>query len=91
MRNICLVLEYVGTNYCGFQRQKNGITIQEILEQTILDITEEKSTLYPSGRTDAGVHALGQVANFFTSSNIPADKFKIVLNQKLQSYCLLTL
>ena len=83
MRNICLILEYVGTNYCGFQRQKNGITIQEILENVIFETTGQNCTVYPSGRTDSGVHAIGQVANFFTSSNIPADKFKIVLNQKL--------
>lgn len=85
MRNICLILEYVGTNYCGFQRQKNGITIQEILESAILEVTNENCTTYPSGRTDAGVHALGQVVNFFTSSNIPDSKFEVVLNQKLPS------
>lgn len=85
MKNICLILEYVGTNYCGFQRQKNGVTIQEILEEAILEVTGESCTTYPSGRTDAGVHAFGQVVNFFTSSNIPSSKFKIVLNQKLPS------
>lgn len=80
MKNICLVVEYVGTNYCGFQRQKNGLSIQEMLEDAILKTTQEKSKTYPSGRTDAGVHALGQVVNFFTSSTIPAQKFKVVLN-----------
>ena len=57
-------------------------TIQEILEQAICEVTNENCTTYPSGRTDAGVHALGQVVNFFTSCNIPEDKFAIVLNQK---------
>ncbi len=80
MRNICLVLEYVGTNYCGFQRQKNGLSIQEVLENAILTTTGESSKTYPSGRTDAGVHALGQVVNFLTASTIPASKFKVVLN-----------
>ena len=83
MKNICLVLEYVGTNYCGFQKQKNGLSIQEVLENTIFEITNEKVKTTPSGRTDAGVHALGQVVNFLTSSTIPPEKFKTVLNLKL--------
>jgi len=80
MKNICLILEYVGTNYHGFQKQKNGISIQEVLENIIFDVTHEKSKVTPSGRTDMGVHALGQVVNFLTSSTIPAEKFKTVLN-----------
>lgn len=80
MKNICLILEYVGTNYCGFQKQKNGLSIQEVLENIIFDVTEEKVKTTSSGRTDAGVHALGQVVNFLTSSTIPAEKFKTVLN-----------
>ena len=82
-KNVCLVLEYIGTNYCGFQRQKNGITIQEIIENALTDATGEKITTYPSGRTDAGVHALGQVVNFHTSSSLPAHRFKTVLNNTL--------
>ena len=80
MRNICLVLEYVGANYHGFQKQKNGISIQEVLENVIFDVTHEKSNVTPSGRTDKGVHALNQVVNFLTNSTIPAEKFKTVLN-----------
>ena len=83
MKNICLILEYVGTNYCGFQKQKNGLSIQEVLENTIFEITGEHVKTIPSGRTDAGVHALGQVVNFLTSSTIPAEKFKVVLNLHL--------
>ena len=83
MKNISLVLEYVGTNYCGFQRQKNGLSIQEVLENTIFETTKEKVKIIPSGRTDAGVHALGQVVNFLTSSTIPDSKFKTVLNLHL--------
>ena len=83
MKNICLILEYVGTNYCGFQKQKNGITVQEILENVIKEVTGEEVKTYPSGRTDAGVHALGQVVNFFTSSTIKPEKFEVVLNLHL--------
>ena len=83
MKNICLVLEYVGTNYCGFQKQKNGISIQQILENAISLVTKENTKTYPSGRTDAGVHALGQVVNFHTNSKIPPDKFFFLLNNIL--------
>ena len=83
MKNICLILQYVGTNYCGFQKQKNGLSIQEVLESTIFETTGEKVKTIPSGRTDKGVHALGQVVNFLTSSTIPAEKFKVVLNLHL--------
>lgn len=83
MKNICLILEYLGTNYCGFQRQKNGVSIQEVLENTLKEVTGEETKTYPSGRTDAGVHAMGQVVNFFTSSTIQPEKFTVVLNLKL--------
>jgi tRNA pseudouridine38-40 synthase len=71
-RNIKMVLEYDGTRYHGWQRQANGLTIQEILEEGISTITQEDIRVVGSGRTDAGVHALGQVANFRTNSNIRA-------------------
>lgn len=80
MKNISLTIEYLGTNYCGFQRQKNGLSIQQVLEEAILQATGEKVTLTPSGRTDAGVHALGQVANFLFAGSIPTDKLKVVIN-----------
>ena len=83
MKNVCLILEYLGTNYCGFQKQKNGLSIQEVLEKALEKLTGKKITVYPSGRTDAGVHALGQVCNFFDDSQIPAEKFVILLNQNL--------
>ena len=83
MKNICLILQYVGTNYCGFQIQKNGITVQEVLENTIEECLNEKCKTYASGRTDAGVHALGQVVNFFTSTTVQPEKIKVVLNLKL--------
>lgn len=83
MRNIKLTIEYEGTNYSGWQYQENAISIQQIIEEAIESITGEKVKLIGSGRTDAKVHALHQVANFFTNSNIPGDRFKYALNIKL--------
>lgn len=78
--NIGLVVEYIGTNYCGFQKQKNGITIQEVLETAIEKATAQKTTIVASGRTDTGVHALGQVVNFKTDTTIAPEKLAIVIN-----------
>lgn len=64
--NYKLTISYIGTNYHGWQKQKNAITIQEIIENLLIDLFKEKITLIGAGRTDAGVHALGQVANFKT-------------------------
>ncbi|MBC8591554.1 tRNA pseudouridine(38-40) synthase TruA [Wansuia hejianensis] len=83
MKNIKLVIEYEGTNYSGWQSQDNAIGIQAIIEDAIKEVTGEKVKLIGSGRTDSKVHALGQVANFFTNSNIPGNKFKYPLNIKL--------
>ncbi len=83
MRNIKLTIEYEGTNYSGWQYQENAISIQQVIEEAIESITGEKVKLIGSGRTDAKVHALHQVANFFTNSNIPGDRFKYALNIKL--------
>jgi len=73
MRNFKMVLEYDGTNYCGWQRQENGISIQQVLEETIGLITHEKVVVIGSGRTDAGVHALNQVASFKSYTRLPAE------------------
>lgn len=70
MRNIKITIEYDGTGYHGWQRQPNGITIQEVLENKLALITNGKVRLIGSGRTDAGVHAVGQVANFKTETKI---------------------
>ncbi|OPJ54861.1 tRNA pseudouridine(38-40) synthase TruA [Alkalithermobacter paradoxus] len=91
MRNIKLTIEYEGTNYAGWQRQKNGISIQEVIENAILKVTGEIVNLTSSGRTDSGVHALGQVANFTTSSAIPAEKFAGAINSKLpEDICIIS-
>ena len=73
MRNFKMVVEYDGTSYCGWQRQENDISIQQVLEETIRLITCEKVTVVGSGRTDAGVHALNQVANFRSDTRLPAE------------------
>lgn len=83
MRNIKLIIEYEGTYYSGWQSQNNVIGIQEIIEKAIEETTGEKVKLLASGRTDAKVHAKGQVANFFTNSNIPGDRFIYPLNTYL--------
>lgn len=83
MRNIKLTIEYDGTNYLGWQRQPQGVTVQQVLEEALLQITGEKVTISGSGRTDSGVHALGQVANFKTESRLTLDQFQKALNSTL--------
>lgn len=83
MRNIKLLVEYDGTDYHGFQRQGSLSTIQLMLEDAILDVTRERVTVTGAGRTDAGVHATGQVVNFHTESRIPAERFPYALNSRL--------
>jgi tRNA pseudouridine38-40 synthase len=70
MRNIKMILEYEGTRYHGWQYQVGRTTIQQVLEKCIGTITQEKIRVIGSGRTDAGVHALNQVANFTTNTTI---------------------
>lgn len=84
MRNIKLTIEYDGKDFNGWQKQPNKLNIQGSIEQAIYQITGEEVELNASGRTDAGVHALGQVANFKTNSNIPIEKFAIAINTKLK-------
>ena len=84
MRNIKLTIEYDGKDFNGWQKQPNKLNIQGEIERSIKDITGEDVDLIASGRTDAGVHALGQVANFKTDSNIPVEKIPIALNTKLK-------
>lgn len=84
MRNIKLKIEYDGSGFNGWQKQPNKLNIQGEIERAITQITGEEVDLIASGRTDAGVHSLGQVANFKTNSNIPTEKFPIALNTKLK-------
>lgn len=85
MRNIKLTIAYDGTNYHGFQSQKgSGLkTIQETLEKVLSILTKEQITVTGSGRTDAGVHAKGQVVNFHSKTRIPIERFPLAVNSLL--------
>jgi len=85
MRNIRLKLAYDGTNYHGFQRQVQtvGPTIQGTLESVWAKLVDEEVTLAMAGRTDAGVHALGQIVNFKTTARIPEEKIPKAFNSLL--------
>lgn len=83
IRRIKLTLEYDGTNYAGFQRQSTLDTIQLRLETALLEMTARQIVVYGASRTDAGVHAYGQVVHFDTELSIPDDKWVIALNNLL--------
>jgi len=79
-RNIKLLIEYDGTDFVGWQRQLNGRTVQEEIEKALKTITQEEIGIVGAGRTDSGVHARGQVANFNTSSILTLNDFYRGLN-----------
>lgn len=83
MKRVKLTVAYDGTNYCGWQVQPNGITVQEVLNQCLSEFTGENIETIGASRTDAGVHALGNVAVFDTEMRMPGDKFSFALNQRL--------
>lgn len=83
MKKIRLLIEYDGTAYHGWQVQKDEITIQGILEDRVLKVTGEKSGVLSASRTDAGVHALAQVATFRTGSKLDSETIKKALNAVL--------
>lgn len=83
MRRIRLVVAYDGTDYCGWQIQPNGITIEEVLNTTLKKLTGEDIHVIGASRTDSGVHALGNVAVFDTDSPIPPERMAYALNRKL--------
>jgi tRNA pseudouridine38-40 synthase len=86
-RNIKLILEYDGTNYHGWQSQAGSgrPTVQETVERAIRELSHEEADLYSSGRTDAGVHAFGHVANFTTTMTMPPEAWAPALNHHLPS------
>ncbi|PIE58703.1 MAG: tRNA pseudouridine(38-40) synthase TruA [Desulfobulbus propionicus] len=82
-RNIRLLIAFDGTDYHGWQRQEGNLTIQEVIETCLQTMCKHDVILHGAGRTDAGVHALGMVAHFFTESNIPEQAFVPGLNALL--------
>lgn len=78
-----LIVAYDGTNYCGWQIQDNGITIEEVLNRELSSLLKEDIHVIGASRTDSGVHALGNVAVFDTETRIPAEKISFALNQRL--------
>ena len=83
MKRVKLTVAYDGTNYCGWQVQPNGITVQEVLNQCLSEFTGENIETIGASWTDAGVHALGNVVVFDTEMRMPGDKFSFALNQRL--------
>ena len=81
--NLKLVLAYDGTDFAGWQRQENARTVQGVFEEVIARVTGERVTVIGAGRTDAGVHACGQVANFRTTSRLSAENLQRALNALL--------
>ncbi|MFB2898648.1 tRNA pseudouridine(38-40) synthase TruA [Aerosakkonemataceae cyanobacterium BLCC-F50] len=82
-RRVALVIQYLGTHFHGWQRQKGQRTVQEEIEKVLACIEKRPVTLYGAGRTDAGVHAAAQVAHFETTGSIPPEKWATVLNTQL--------
>lgn len=83
MKRIKLVVAYEGTNYCGWQIQPSGITIEEVLNKTLSELLGESIKVTGASRTDSGVHSLGNVAVFDTDTRIPPEKICYALNQRL--------
>ena len=84
MNNYKIVIEYDGTNFVGWQQQENGQSIQSALQEALFKLTGEKITIFGAGRTDAGVHAYGQVASFTLNKKIEIDVMRDGLNQHLR-------
>ena len=78
-----LTIAYDGTDYCGWQIQKNGVSIEEVLTGAVRKVTGEEMALCGASRTDSGVHALGNVVTFDTESSIPAEIFARAINTNL--------
>ncbi len=83
MRNVCLTIQYDGTTLHGWQRQKDAMTVQQLLEDAVYALTQEEVHIIGCGRTDAGVHALEYICNFHTEATIPDKSFPAALNTKL--------
>jgi tRNA pseudouridine38-40 synthase len=85
LKRVALLVQYDGSNYSGWQRQNNSTTVQEILEKALYQITNHVVKTFAAGRTDAGVHASGQVVHFDIDFVIPGNRYSDVLNSLLPS------
>ena len=83
MKRVKMIVAYDGTNYCGWQLQNNGVTIEEVLNKALTDLLKEPVAVIGASRTDSGVHSEGNVAVFDTENRMPADKICFALNQRL--------
>ena len=83
MKRVKLTVAYDGTNYCGWQVQPNGITVEEVVNKALKKLTGEDIQVIGASRTDSGVHALGNVAVFDTHTTIPPERISYALNQRL--------
>mgnify|MGYP001230015295 CR=1 FL=1 len=86
MYNYKITIEYDGTNFVGWQRQDNGLSIQQLIEESIQKLLDKKITISGAGRTDSGVHARGQVANFKLDNNIDTFTIRDGLNHYLRPH-----
>jgi tRNA pseudouridine38-40 synthase len=78
-----LVVAYDGTNYCGWQVQPNGVSVQQVLNETLSELFQQPISVVGASRTDAGVHALGNVCAFDVDTRMPGEKIAYALNQRL--------
>ena len=83
MKRVRMIISYDGTNYCGWQVQINGITVEEVINRELTNLLGEEIAVIGASRTDSGVHAIGNVAVFDTETKIPAEKISFALNQRL--------
>ncbi len=86
MFNYKIIIEYDGTNFVGWQRQDNGLSIQQLIEDSIYKLSNKKTIIFGAGRTDAGVHAKGQVASFKLDTHIDLDTIRDGLNHYLRPH-----
>ena len=83
MKRVALIIQYDGSYFSGWQRQKNALGVQQILEDALFKVSNQRIKTFAAGRTDAGVHASGQVVHFDIEFLIPSDRYADVLNNKL--------
>jgi tRNA pseudouridine38-40 synthase len=83
MKRVMLKIAYDGTNYCGWQIQKNGTAVEAVINEKLSELLGEEIVIIGASRTDSGVHAMGNIAVFDTDTKIPPDKICFALNQRL--------